>query len=536
MNKIRALCRKKSNPEENVPKNQGAFADINALKDEAYDDKPYDVFDFYYKTGVIQRIAKSDPFTNVTLGVISINAIWMGYDTDKNDADTLEEAEIQFQIAEQFFAVYFTIEWSIRFLAFERKCNGLKDGWFKFDSFLCILMWFETWILPALGGGLPIDVSMLRLLRLLRLSRLMRLLRKCPELITLLKGMAAATRSVFSTLILLLVFMYIFSIIFRQQADGNEVLGDYFGTMGLCFWTLLMQGTLLDDITGVLTEVKDDSPHLAIIFLLFVLIGNFTVLNMLIGVLCEVVSAVAAAEKEKTSIEFARDSFIAVMTEMDADGSGTMSIDEFETFVRDDRIQKAFEELDVDPDVLVELSVCIFEGEQRKVSGVTLDDLSKAEKGVTLEFGEVLEQIMMMRFSNVAMVKDITLLRKYIQGFTNETLMYIVQLFKMQMKLMTHLQKAQQQQEKPVAEKVQEIGKQVVAEIGKQVASLSPVKMLMDRPFVDFLPPQAVLSSSGATIESVAADIAKLEEKVDQIFQILESAPPNIMGKLLREK
>merc|ERR1719261_587381 len=106
-------------------------------------------------------------------------------------------------------------------------------------------MVLETWILPALsggsdGGGVPIDVSMLRLLRLLRLSRLMRLLRKCPELITLLKGMGAAVRSVFSTLVLLVVFMYIFAIIFRQQTKGNEALEDYFGTVGLCFWTLLL--------------------------------------------------------------------------------------------------------------------------------------------------------------------------------------------------------------------------------------------------------------------------------------------------------
>merc|ERR1719240_1229050 len=128
----------------------------------------------------------------------------------------------------------------------------MKDGWFKFDSFLCILMVLETWVLPSLvsdGGGLPIDTSMLRLLRLLRLSRMMRLLRKCPELITLLKGMAAAVRSVGSTLVLLVCFMYVFAIIFRQQAKGNEALEDYFGSMGLCFWTLLLHGTLLDDIT-----------------------------------------------------------------------------------------------------------------------------------------------------------------------------------------------------------------------------------------------------------------------------------------------
>merc|ERR1712118_188041 len=135
---------------------------------------------------------------------------------------------------------------------------------------------------------------------------MMRLLRKCPELLTLLKGMAAAVRTVFSTLLLLVIFMYIFAIIFRQQAKGNEALDPYFGSMGLCFWTLLLHGTLLDDITDALTDIKDDTPSLAAVFLVFVLIGNFTVLNMLIGVLCEVVSAVSASETEKIHVDFAK--------------------------------------------------------------------------------------------------------------------------------------------------------------------------------------------------------------------------------------
>merc|ERR1719160_1641898 len=108
----------------------------------------------------------------------------------------------------------------------------MKDGWFKFDSLLCVFAAFETWLLPSMStrGGLPIETSMLRLLRLLRLSRMMRLLRKCPELLTLIKGMIAAVRSVFSTLVLLVGFMYVFAIIFRQQTKGNETLEDYFGT------------------------------------------------------------------------------------------------------------------------------------------------------------------------------------------------------------------------------------------------------------------------------------------------------------------
>merc|ERR1719183_2384679 len=63
------------------------------------------------------------------------------------------------------------------------------------------------------------NASLLRLLRLLRLSRMARmarLLRSMPELLVLIKGMIAAIRSVFFTLLLLFLLLYVFSILFRQ--------------------------------------------------------------------------------------------------------------------------------------------------------------------------------------------------------------------------------------------------------------------------------------------------------------------------------
>merc|ERR1719375_2761988 len=112
----------------------------------------------------------------------------------------------------------------------------------------------ESWIMPlampaSSGGGMG-DASMLRLLRLLRLTRMARLFRSVPELLTLLKGMAAATRSVFSTLALLILLTYVFGIIFKQQSEGaGEEVEELFGTILEAMWNLLLSGTLLDNIT-----------------------------------------------------------------------------------------------------------------------------------------------------------------------------------------------------------------------------------------------------------------------------------------------
>merc|ERR1719456_685029 len=105
------------------------------------------------------------------------------------------------------------------------------------------------------GGGPPSNLSILRLLRLLRLTRMARLMRSVPELLTLIKGMVAATRSAFSTLVLLIITMYVFGIIFTQAFKEDPNLKPMFHCMGMSMLTLFVNGTLLDDLTIVLGDI-----------------------------------------------------------------------------------------------------------------------------------------------------------------------------------------------------------------------------------------------------------------------------------------
>merc|ERR1719324_1243414 len=119
----------------------------------------------------------------------------------------------------------------------------------------------------------------LRLLRLLRLTRMARLMRSFPDLLTLVKGMIAATRSVGSTLLLLMIFNYVFAIIFTGQLKNHEdpeFIG-YWGTLFSSMFTLILAGTLLDDITTPTRMLIDDPIYYYIVPLVFVYIlaSNF---------------------------------------------------------------------------------------------------------------------------------------------------------------------------------------------------------------------------------------------------------------------
>merc|ERR1719324_1789110 len=110
----------------------------------------------------------------------------------------------------------------------------------------------------------------LRLLRLLRLTRMARLMRSFPDLLTLVKGMLAATRSVGSTLLLLLIFNYVFAIIFTGQLKNHEdpAFQEYWGSLFSSMFTLILAGTLLDDITTPARMLIDDGWYrlVALIF------------------------------------------------------------------------------------------------------------------------------------------------------------------------------------------------------------------------------------------------------------------------------
>ena len=60
---------------------------------------------------------------------------------------------------------------------------------------------------------------------------------------------------------------------------------------------------------------------------------------MLIGVLCEIVTTVAASEKERASVNMVKDTLLVMLRAFDADGSGTISKDELiDVFVSDEAL------------------------------------------------------------------------------------------------------------------------------------------------------------------------------------------------------
>lgn len=386
------------------------FIDAAMMKErvkEAIMRPEYNVVNFYHKTGAAQWIARNTWFDNFTLCVIAFNALWIAVDTDKNKAPTLIVAHPVFIVAENSFAVYFTMEILIRFFAFKNKRDCLRDAWFVFDSSLVFFIILDTWIMSLVliitnqGGGAGLgDASILRLVRLLRLTRMARmarLLRAFPELMILVKGISVATRSVFFTLCLLTIIIYVFGVAFAQLSEDTSLEGLYFDTVPDAMNSLLLRGVLPDQHDFV-SAVGEEHLAFSVLLLFFILLSSLTVMNMLVGVLVEVVSVVSSVEKEQMTVQFVKTMILSMLQNsgLDADHNYHISRQEFESLLLKPEAARIIQEVGVDVVGLVDFADFIFK-----------DD-------VELSFPELMEIVLQLRGCNTATVRDVVDLRKFI--------------------------------------------------------------------------------------------------------------------------
>jgi len=377
---------------------------------------------WYKRGGIWQHIAKHHRFEQMTLTVISTNALWIWVDTDLNHAEVLLDAHWAFQFMENFFCTYFLIEWIIRYQALGIKKNGFKEKWFVFDTMLVTMTVLETWMFSffifiasagsdsPLGGNTAI-LRMARLLRLSRMGRMARLIRAVPELAILIKGMMASVRSVLTTLLLLVVIMYIFGIAFAQLTVGTDAkkteLCDW-STVTNSMYTLWLYGVLcLDYAQEISTELRDANYLLFIAYYVFVFLALFTVLNMLIGVLCEVVTAVASSEKEAMMLNYCREKLSGILQTLDTDMDGYVSKEEFGQLLTKPEACNLLRDLGIDVLGLLDFRDVIFDMDENAEN-------TDSEGYRQLDFQEFLDLIIQLRGSNHATVKDILELRKVV--------------------------------------------------------------------------------------------------------------------------
>ncbi|CAK9074142.1 unnamed protein product, partial [Durusdinium trenchii] len=232
--------------------------------------------------------------------------------------------------------------------------------------------------------------------RILRVARAARIINSLPELRVLVKGMAIAMRSTITILALLLIVVYIFAVVFTQLLSGSHVAPGWFDSVPQSMNFLLLQ-TLAGADVNVINKLLAAGWSYYCLYLCFVFMASLTLMNMLIGVLCEVVNVVAQVEEERAFHDQAHQFIETFVRTLDMDGDWMLSRDEFlEVMERDPQLMTGLNNMGIDVVAFCDNAIALF------------DDCER------MEVSDFVELVTQFRGQKQTTVKDLVDMRKFI--------------------------------------------------------------------------------------------------------------------------
>merc|ERR1712137_1406123 len=177
--------------------------------------------------------------------------------------------------------------------------------------------------------------------------------------------------------------------------DENS-MQDRYGSLTRVMWTLLVDGTFTDslrDSVEPLFELEQTNTVIgALIILVFVFLSAITMLNMLIGVICEVVNSVTVSERDECAVQALKQTIVEKLLLFDEDCNECISHKELNVVLKDLSVNKVFQDLDVDKDQLHSMLSFVFSEHDAEVPVERIMDLILlCRKRLPLTFSHVSE-------------------------------------------------------------------------------------------------------------------------------------------------
>ena len=189
-------------------------------------------------------------------------------------------------VLDTFITLFFLFEISLRFLTEENKKHFFKSAWNVFDTLVVVI------------SLIPINDSEMALLaRLVRVFRVLRMVSVVPELRILINSLIKAMPQLGYVLLLMFIIFYIYAAIgsFLFNAINPKLWGD----IAISMLTLFRVMTF-EDWTDIQYETMEVYPYSWIYYMTFIFFTAFAFLNMVIGIVVNVMEEERSREKKKT--------------------------------------------------------------------------------------------------------------------------------------------------------------------------------------------------------------------------------------------
>lgn len=230
----------------------------------------------------LQKFLESTSWSVFITSVILINSACLGLETIKFIHKHFGEI---LSIIDYICLGIFVVELGLRILAFRLKFFIGKDwGWNWFDFIIVAVSLF------AVGG--------LAVLRAFRVIRIFRLLSVIPTMRLVSAAMLHTIPSMISIMVLLIIFYYIYGVLCVNLF--GEVFPQWFGDLGDSFYTLFQIMTLESWSMGIVRPIMEVYPWAWAVFVSFICIVSFIVLNLIVGVVVESIAEMKQMREENT--------------------------------------------------------------------------------------------------------------------------------------------------------------------------------------------------------------------------------------------
>jgi len=299
---------------------------------------------------VLQDFVHSFKYEQCTVLVILANAITLGLETDYQA--TKQPRPYWLNVSEIAFCVLFTVELLLRLCVYRLRFFYMQGYlWNLFDMVIVTLQLIEVFstLSSSEEAKAPVSVKFFRVLRLLRVLRVTRIMRLVEELRTISASIIGSMRSLFWTLVLILMIIFGNSIFFTQVVlfNGDDSpqawkLKKHFGRLPVTMLTMFEAFTGGISWNEVIEPLNTDiSPLVGIIFVLYIAFCTFAMLNVVTGVFVEKAMTFAREDEEATLMNKISEAFMTA--------SDQITMEEFCSILQTDAMQDYFKQIKINP-------------------------------------------------------------------------------------------------------------------------------------------------------------------------------------------
>lgn len=329
----------------------------------------------------LERIVKSPVFEIVFAMLILGNSLAIGIETHIAAKRVDLTREVYIVIFIECLNFCFLIEWLLRVLtvgtSFFRAGPDFYWNWFDTTVIMLSIPSILTVFHVAAGDGTQQGggwaPNNLRAARILRLTRIIHIIR-ASKMLTFIRALRYLVFSIVSTLkslvwamVLLVLIFYTFGTVmteaateFRVHSAGNyddedlETLELFWGDLLTSILTLFM--AISGGVSWIepLEPVKKMGSLWVSLFVIYIGFTYFAVLNVVTGVFCE--KAIQSAQDDQTTmVQMMHDHRTVLQNRLhdlffadSGNKSGTISLDEFEAKMDDDKVRSYFASMCLD--------------------------------------------------------------------------------------------------------------------------------------------------------------------------------------------